>query len=147
MIYKTATFYSFCLFSLAFVIACGAQNDSLSTDEALAQQLIDDPLTQQIKTNHQQQTDLIMYNRLDMESLGEILNNTPGNDPCKVKDDISQIAHADEYFANMCRQIQLNLAINEKYPMIKDLDSDTRIKIFYSSEPLTTEEIFTIIEI
>jgi|GEM_PF-3050351 len=146
MNYRTVTFYSFCLFSLTFAIACGAQNDSSSADAAFIQQLIDDPLTKEIQANHKQSTDLIMYNNLNIEALGEVLKNTPGNDPCKVKGNTSQIAHAEEYFDNMCRHMQLNLAINKKHPMLKNLDSDTRVKLFYNSEQLTEQDVRVILD-
>ncbi len=146
MNYKTVTFYSFCLLSLAFVIACGAQNDSISVDTAFIQQLIDDPLTDQIKTSHKKQKDLILYNNLNMDALGEILKATPANNPCKVTHDLAHIRHAEEYYANMCRQIQLNQAINSKYPRIKDLSIEARAKIFYSSEKATSEDVYKILE-
>ena len=97
MNYKTAMISAFCLFSLAFVIACGAQNDSLNTDEILIEKLMNDPMTEQFNVNHNEQTNLIMFNDLDMEALGDILKITPGNDACNVTADVSHIPHAREY--------------------------------------------------
>lgn len=141
MNYKTAMISAFCLFSLAFVIACGAQNDSLNTDEILIQKLMNDPLTEQFNVNHNEQTNLIMFNDLDMEALGDILKISPGNDACNVTADVSQITHAREYFDNMCQHIRLMTSIKEKYPDLENLDRDIRIMIFYHSEPITFEDV------
>jgi hypothetical protein len=146
MNYKIATFYSFCLFSLFFVIACGAQNDSLRTDTAFIQQLIDDPLTEQIKEIYQKQKDLILYNSLNMDALLDMLKNAPDNDPCKVTDYLPDIDYAVEYFDNMCSHIQLVAAVTKKYPEIQNLDSDARVKIFYTSEPVNLQDVMIILD-
>jgi len=143
---KTTTISAFCLFSLAFIIACGAQNDSLSIDKAFIEELMSDPLTEQANVVHQKQTNLMLYNRLDMAALSEIVRITPENDVCKITADMSQIEHAIEYFDNMCKQINLMRLIQEKYPQVKDLETETYAKIFYHLEPVTTEDVLLIIE-
>lgn len=141
MNFKTTTISALCLFSLAFVIACGAQNDSLNTDEFLIKEIMNDPLTEQFNANNQKQTDLILYNSLDMPALRNVLINTPDSSSCNVTGDLSHIAHAREYFDNMCQHVQLMNAITKKYPEVKNLEPDVRLKLFYHTEPLTDEEV------
>ncbi|RLD20964.1 MAG: hypothetical protein DRI69_05125 [Bacteroidetes bacterium] len=146
MNYKTATISTFILFSLAFVIACGAQNDSLKTDEVLIENLLNDPLTKQIHDVQSMQKDLIMYNNLDMIALKDVIENTPNNDVCNITADISQIDRAAEYFDIMCDHISLIRQVREKYPQMKDLSPEILAQIFYPSEPVSNADVIRMIE-
>jgi len=143
---KIAILSAICVCSLAFVIACGAQNDTISTNETLIRELINDPLTEEFKTINQRQTDLLLYNTVDMQAILQVLKDTPGNDACKIVTDLSQIAHAVEYFDLLCTQKLLKNALYAKYPDIGKLSTETRVQLFYSSEPVTMEDVLIMID-
>lgn len=146
MKHKTLIISALFTLSLALVIACGAQSDSLSTESELIQQLMDDPMTQQINDVYQKQLNLTLYSDVDVDAMGEILKNEPEYDPCNVLADISDLKFAAEYFDNMCKHAQLIIAIKSKYPNAVNLDDKTWAKIFYNRETLTDEDVKKMID-